>query len=333
MGLRNRFAILALALLLWWSLPACARAQGMGGMTMPTNMGSLAGPTGQLAGAGKPGAASPDAALSINDSYVSFIDGALPHNVLGTRFEATYINRQPLRATYLFPKGGVAGAVGFPLPEPRVDTLELSTYAEYSLTPWLSLFMEGGYRWINPDVNANQSGPGDMRYGLKVCTWSDENIIATVLLRIYQPSARYETLGTGHWSVEPGLLAAYRVNDKLHLEGEFRYWIPLGGSDFSGDILRYGLGLSYGKRNPAGIWYMPVVEGIGWTVLGGKTMLASSPDNFEVQDARNTTIVNAYLGLRAGYGKSVDLYLGYGRSLTGQFWSRETYRFEVRFLY
>jgi hypothetical protein len=78
---------------------------------------------------------------------------------------------------------------------------------------------------------------------------------------------------------------------------------------------------------------MPVVEGIGWTVLSGKTMLASSPDNFVVQEARNQTIVNGYLGLRVGYTQNVDLYLGYGRSFTGQFWARDMYRFEVRLSY
>lgn len=329
MRLRFWFTVLAIALL----LPAGVRAQGMNmsGMSMPGNMGTMAGPSGQLAGTGK--GISTDVALSIADSFVSILDSALPRNVVGTRFDAAYINRQPTRATYLFPKGGVPGGVGFPLSETRVDTLDLTSYAEYSLTPWFSLFVEGSMRWLNPEVNDNEFGTSDMRYGIKLCTWSDENVIATFLLRIYQPSAKNETLGTGHWSLEPGLLAAYRVNNKIQLEGEFRYWIPLGNDDYSGNILRYGIGVSYGQRKPAGVWYMPVLEGVGWTLLSGKTMVATAPDAFEIQDARNQTIVNAYLGIRAGYGKNVDFYIGYGRSLTGQFWARDMYRFEFRFLY
>ena len=321
---RIRFAMVIGILAL--GLPGTLCAQGLGNMAMPTNMGPIMGSTSSAP-------RDTDPALSINDTFVSFIDSAVPRTVIGLRFDATYNNRQPSRATYVYPKGGLPGGIGFPLPETRVDAQDLTTIAEYSLTPWLSFFMEGTYRWINPEVNSNTSGASDMKYGMKLCTWSDENVIATVLLRIYQPTAKYETLGTGHWSIEPGLLAAYRISPMLHLEGEVRYWIPLGGGDFAGDILRYGVGLSYGQRNANGVWYMPVAEAIGWTVLGGKTMLASSPDNFVVQEARNQTIANAYLGMRIGYAQNVDLYLGYGRSFTGQFWSRETYRVEFRLSY
>lgn len=321
---RIRFAMLTCALLL--GLPGLLRAQGLGNMAMPTNMGPIMG-------SGSSAPSPTDPALSINDTFVSFIDSAVPRTVIGFRFDATFDNRQPTRATYYFPKGGLPGSVGFPLPETRVDTQDFTTIAEYSVTPWFSFFIEGSYRWLNPEVNANTSGAGDTKYGLKLCTWSDDNVIATFLFRVYQPTARYETLGSGHWSIEPGLLAAYRISPMLHLEGEARYWIPLGGGDFAGDVLRYGVGLSYGQRNPGGVWFMPVAEAIGWTVLGGKTMLASSPDNFVVQDARNQTIANGYLGMRVGYAQNVDLYLGYGRAFTGQAWAREMYRFELRLSY
>lgn len=328
---RCRFAILIAVMLVWWGLPALVRAQGM---AMP-NMGPIAMPGGSMAGmGGVPGKAKDaDPALSINDTFVSFIDSAVPRNVVGLRFDAEYNNRQPMRATYLFPKGAAPNTVGFPLPETRVDTLDVTSYAEYGITPWLSMFIEAPYRWINPEVNANQNGPGDMRYGMRICTWSDENVIATILFRVYQPSARQETLGTGHWSIEPGLLTAYRISENWHLEGELRYWIPLTSSDFAGNILRYGVGLSYGQRTASGIWYMPVVEAIGWTCLSGQSMVASSPDSFIIQDARNQTIVNAYIGLRVGYARNMDMYLGYGRSLTGDFWARDMFRFEVRLSY
>jgi Putative MetA-pathway of phenol degradation len=326
---RIRFVLLTWALLA--GLPGMVRAQGIGQIAMP-NMGSMMGPSGNLMGTGTPAAApnTGDPALNINDTFVSFIDSAVPRSIIGLRFDGAYGDRQPMRATYLFAKGGVPGANGFALPETNVDTLGLSTYAEYSVMPWLSFFVEGSYKWVNPDVNANTSGAGDTAYGLKLCTWSDSNIIATIVLRVYQPSAANASLGTGHWSIEPGLLAAYRISPDFHLEGEFRYWMPLGSDDFSGNILRYGAGLSYGHRNPNGFWYAPVVEAIGWTVLGGKTMIASSPDNFVIQDARNTTIANAYLGMRLGYGQNLDFYLGYGRALTGQYWARDMYRVEVR---
>ena len=285
-----------------------------------------------MAGAGKP-AADADPGIAVKDSYVSFLDGATPRNVLGLRFDGAYHNRQPMRAEYLFAKGGLPNSVGFPLPETRVDYQDLTSYAEYSLTPWFSMFVEVPYRWLNPEINGNTSGAGDMRYGLKLCTWSSDPVIATILLRIYQPTARHETLGTGHWSIEPGILAAWRLNDKILLEGEARYWTALGGSDFAGDLLRYGVGISYKQPLARGAWCAPVVEGVGWTVLGGKTMAANAVDDFVVEDAHGQTIINGYAGLRFGYGAHLDMYLGYGRSFTGHFWSRETYRFEMRFSY
>ncbi len=334
---RNRLVTLSVALaLIGGGLPGMLRAQqgmNMGGIAMPSNMGMLAGPQGQMYGAGNPSAKDVDPGLSIKESYVSFIDGAAPRNAFGLRFEGMYANRQPMRAEYLFAKGGLPNSVGFLLPETRVDSLELTSSAEYSITPWFSLFMEAPFRWVNPEVNANQYGAGDMRYGLKLCTWSSENMIATILFRIYQPTARHDVLGTHHWSLEPGLLAAYRVNDKILIEGEFRYWTALGNSDFAGSLLRYGLGVSYMHRNQNGTWISPVLEGVGWSVLDGKTMIASTPDNFVVQDAYGQTIANAYLGLRMGYGRNLDFYLGYGRSLTGHYWARETYRFEMRVSY
>jgi Putative MetA-pathway of phenol degradation len=323
---RFRFVMLTvLAAFAWPGLPPLARAQQTFNPGQMPSMGPVMGSQpGSIAGAGASSPQAPDPPLGVNDSFVSFIDSALPRNVFGLRFEGDYNNRQPLRASYLYGR--------FPLPETRVDALQLTSSAEFAFTPWFSIFMEAPYRWINPEVNANQNGPGDINYGLKLCTWTSDSFIATILMRIYQPTASRATLGTDHWSLEPGLLAEYQISPTLRLEGEFRYWTSLGGSDYSGDLLRYGIGLSYGARKP-GFWFVPVVEGVGWSVLSGKTMIASSPDSYIIEDAHGQTIVNAYLGLRFGFGQNLDFYLGYGRSLTGDFWNRDTYRFEMRFLY
>lgn len=331
-------AITALLVLLWTTATtrACAQAmngQGMnlGSMQSMPSLGQMASPSGAMFGP-SPAPKDEAPALSIYDSYVSFIDSAVPRNVVALRYEALFLNRQPMRAEYYHPKGGVSGASGFPFVETRIDYQELTSYAEYSVMPWFSMFIEAPYRLLNPEINANRHGASDMKYGIKLCTWSDDDIIATVLLRIYQPTARYESLGTGHWSVEPGLLASVRLHPKVHLEGEFRYWIPLGGTDFAGDLLRYGAGISYGEKTN-GAWLVPVAECVGWSVLAGKTMIATSPENFIVRDAHGQTIVNAYFGMRFGYGPHFDFYAGYGRSLTGDFWQRDIYRFEMRFCY
>ena len=310
------------------------RAQGMNVVkgSLP-NLGTMAMPNGTLAGVGQPKSQVLDPELKIRESYVGWIDAAAPRSTMGLRFDSKWNNMQPMRAEYYHPQGAPGSTVGFPLPESRVSYQELTTFTEYRMVPWLSVFIEAPYRWMNPEINENRSGSGDMAYGLKIVTWSGDSAIATILLRVYQPSASNAALGTGHWSIEPGLLAAYRFNENLLIEGEARYWVPINGSDFAGDILRYGLGVSWGQRRSSGLWYMPVLEGIGWTVLSGKTMVATSPTTFSIHDAGGQTTVNAYLGLRWGYGANLDFYAGYGHSFTGHFWQRDLFRFEIRYVY
>src|SRR4051812_10156651 len=101
MGWPIRCASLA-ALFLLGSAPTVVRAQGgmnIGQMAMPS-MGPVSPQTGTLAGMSTQSAApakSDDPALGINDTFVSFIDSAVPRNIIGMRFDATYNNRQPMR--------------------------------------------------------------------------------------------------------------------------------------------------------------------------------------------------------------------------------------------
>lgn len=334
----RRFLVPVVGLLL---AAGMVRAQGMnsgmnlGSMQTMPGVGALATPSGSMFGS--PTSAPKeevDPGIAVTQTFVGIIDSAVPRNQVGLRFEGMYNNRQPMRAEYYHSKGGLPGSTGFPFVETRIDYQDLVSFAEYSWTPWFSVFMEAPYRWLNPEVNANRSGAGDVRYGLKLCTWSSDAFIATILVRLYQPSAVNEALGTSHWSIEPGILAAWQPHELIHVEGEFRWWVPLNGSDFAGDLLRYGVGISYGQKvYNGGVWYVPVAECVGWSVLSGKTMLATSQDSYLVREAHGQTIVNGYLGLRFGYGQHLDFYAGYGRSFTGDFWQRDMYRFEMRFSY
>ena len=90
------------------------------------------------------------------DSYVSFIDTALPRSHVRLRNDANQFNFRPTRAEYLFP------ADGFRVPETRVHVQEFNTYVEYGLNEWFSTFMETPYKWVNPDRNQNISGIGTL---------------------------------------------------------------------------------------------------------------------------------------------------------------------------
>ena len=270
------------------------------------------------------------------DSFTSQIAAAIPRNMLAFSFEAFYDLQQPTRAEYLFAKPSLTNDSAFRRAETRVDYQELNVYGEISCSPvadGLSFFFDVPCRFLNPEVNSNRTGPGNTLWGFKYRFLTTNDFIATFMLRVSEEWGSSDFVDNNHWSVEPGLLAAWRVTDKILVEGEFRSWNPIGGSDFAGSFLRYGLGVSYGQRASEGFWYMPVLETVGWSILSGKTMIASSPTSFVIEDARGQTIINAYLGLRAGYGQYVDFYVGYGRCFTGDAWQRDSWRIEMRLIF
>jgi hypothetical protein len=267
----------------------------------------------------------------------------LPLNQLRIRFDAAYRNNRPTRAEQFWAKGQGMGP-GLPLPETRVDYQDLSAYLEF--TPFaltgpdrpppgtparFSAFVEVPVRFLNPEQNANATGLADMNAGCKLALLATPDFLASFQFRTYLPTGNATRgLGTNHVSLEPALLVNQQLARWLLLEGELRYWTAVGGTDFAGDLVRYGLGLSLGERDPEGWWVTPVTEFVGWTVLGGKESGFLPPDGSVVQSAQGDTIVNAKLGVRAGLGGRLDVYAGYGRALTGEVWYKDTWRVECR---
>ncbi len=281
-------------------------------------------------------------ALTDATTYVSFIDNALPRTQARMYFDDGMRVRRPSRAEFLQPKGGlpfsgVGDGPGPPLPETSLDYQDLRTYGELAIFPRFSTFFNSGFRWVNPDVNRNDGGFGDADLGFKLAMVSTSDLLLTLQFRSYFPSASTSALGTEHFSVEPALLVNYQIFKFLTLEGEGRFWAPLGGTDFAGNVVRYGVGLAYGQPAAQKIWVAPVVEAVGWTVLSGQAMAVtasgSRPHQWAVEDAAGTTIVNVYGGLRVMLGSQASFYAGYGRALTGPAWSKDIWRLEFRFFF
>jgi hypothetical protein len=274
-----------------------------------------------------------DGGPAVKDSSVGYIDSAVPFSHFRLRFEAGYRERRPTRAEFFYAKGAPLGP-GLPRPEPSIDYQDLSGYLEIAPTPCFSVFVETPVRFLNPEVNDNTAGYADMLAGFKYAFVSTPDFLATFQFKTYIPTGDADRgLGTHHVSLEPGLLLSKGLLDCLTLEGELRYWIPIGGTDFAGDVLRYGLGVWLGERNPDGFWATPVVEFVGWTCLSGKELVVHSPTSTTVDGAAGDTIVNVKLGVRFGYGERADVYAGYGRALTGPTWYKDIVRVEFRLLF
>jgi hypothetical protein len=312
-----------------------------------------AGPSGEAGGAALGGGA-----LSVGNT--GYIDNAIPFTHFRLRFDAAYGDNRPDRAEFFYPECGCNNGGHGPgpnKPETKVDYQDISSYLEIALSNRFSGFVEVPVRFLNPEVNDNATGLGDMNAGAKFAVIATEDTYLTGQLRVYFPTGDASRgLGNSHTALEPGILAHQQM-DRLALDAEVRDWIPLNtgnefmGNQFAGNVIRYGIGVSYLALNSPRFRVIPVVEFVGWTVLSGEETEVASPGAAQlllanvmdmglanVRDASGDTIVNAKVGVRFGFGdlqetgflSGSDLYVGYGRALTGDVWYKDILRVEYR---
>ena len=282
-----------------------------------------------------------------------YLDNAIPKTMFRLRFDAAYGDNVPDRAEFFYAKCGcfrVAGldprAEGPPELEKNVDYQELSGYLEVAVTDRLSAFLEIPTRFINPQVNIDDGGLSDINAGFKWAFIYRDNLVMSFQLRTYAPTGdANHGLGTGHVTLEPALLSDQRLGDRWTLQGELRDWIPVGGSDFAGNVLRYGVGLGYDVYRCRNLCITPVTEFVGWTILSGQQLevppnvpltaqgLAPPGVNIPATSAAGETIVNAKVGVRTYFGHGNDLYIGYGRALTGTVWYKDILTLEYRHVF
>jgi hypothetical protein len=258
-----------------------------------------------------------------------YIDNAVPYTMFRLRYDAAYRDNRPDRAEFFYPKCGCfPGGRGPRLPETNVDFQDITSYLEYAFGQRLSLFADVPVRFLNPEMNENTAGLSDVTAGFKFAIIADKGRWLTFQTRTFFPTGDgSKGLGTDHYSLEPALLTYWRLGDRWAVAGEFRDWIPIGGTDFAGNVLRYGVGLSYDVYRCGNLQVTPVGEMVGWTVLSGKEFDALQGIVF---DAAGDTIINAKIGVRTYFGEHNSVYLGYGRALTGEVWYKDVLRLEYR---
>lgn len=272
-----------------------------------------------------------------------YIDYAVVGNFLRFRGDAAYNNPVPDRAEFFYGQCGCFGgnAPGPPLPERDVDYQEVSGYLELALTDRLSGFVEAPIRFINPEVNENHAGLSDLISGVKYALIACPDEYLTFQFKVYAPTGDANAgLGTGHVSLEPGLLYYRRWSDRISLFGELRDWIPISdseitninspffGRNFAGNVFRYGGGFGYDLINCStrcdSERLTLVTEFVGWSILDGLGF-----DGQRVFDATGDTIVNGKFGARYSFDGH-SFYAGYGRALSGDTWYEDIGRLEYR---
>lgn len=296
-------------------------------------------------------------------SPTNYIDTAIIRSRVRVRFDAAFESNRPDRAEFFYAKCGcfrnpdLEEALGEAFdpsapgpgdfPESDVEYRELEFYFERAFKKnRFSLFLEVPLRSVDlGDNDASESGLGDIRIGGKAAIIAQQGRYLSFQLRVYMPSGQAsDGLGTDHYTWEPGLLLEQNLSKRTRLTGELRYWYPSSGSsgvglpgddDFAGDILRYGLGLAYDFTMRSGWRVTPVVELVGWNVLGGLetavTSGATPPfEGSEVSDPAEGSILNAKFGLRFWTRGRNSFSISYGTAVTDQVWYDDIVRLEYR---
>lgn len=286
-------------------------------------------------------------------SMVGYVDDAIIESKVRVRFDAGLHNTSPDRAEYFYAKCGcyrdlpanhVAYDPDAPGPGPGAATdlnfQQLNIWAEYAVSNRFSVFGQVPVRWLQPKAFApgtgagfpDQSGLSDLRGGVKAGLAAAEDLAVTTQVQFYFPTGdSLKGLGTDHSSIEPALLYYQRAN-RVAIESQFGMWIPLGGSagvphtvegKFSGNVLYYGIGPSVELYSSDRVQFAPVVELVGWHVLGGYDTVQNS------EEADGINVVNIKIGARTTFGRG-SFYFGYGHALTDTVWYEDIFRFEYR---
>ena len=286
-------------------------------------------------------------------SMVGYINDAGVQTQVRLRFDAGTGIDAPDRAEFFYAKCGCyrflpADHPAFdpdaPGPGPGITTSlnfqQLYAQAELAVHDRVSVYGELPIRWIRPqgfvpDTGSfgNQSGLSDLRAGVKLALIAEDARFLTLQLQGNLPSGDgLKGLGVEHFSFEPALLYSQGFNDRVNLEGQFGVVLPTGGSDgiatttdrFSGNVLYYGIGPSVEVYRGTAVRFAPVVELIGWRVLGGfQTSTLSEADG--------VNIVNLKVGGRFELRNGNSIYVGYGHGLTDSVWYDDLFRMEYRF--
>ncbi len=273
-------------------------------------------------------------------SAARHVDSALIGNRMRLRWDLGYKMDRPDRAEFFTARNRtVFDGRGLARPETSVDAQELAVYLETALASRFSVFMEMPSRYLNPEQNDNAYGWGDLNFGFKVMFAVDETVWRTFQLRVHSPAGDHDRgMGTGHWTIEPGLLVFQKLTPFLNLEAELRDWIPIDGTVTAGNVLRFAFGLSHDlMHTSSGYLIRPVAEIIGWKVLRGEATASYPADPFgatfnTISESNRDTIINGAFGVRIG-SEVADVYLGYSKALTGPAWFNNAMHVEFRINY
>jgi hypothetical protein len=303
----------------------------------------------------------PDSGTRRRPSMVGYVNDSTIQSQVRIRFDAGYHITSADRAEFFYAKYGWYSRLASNLPDYDPDANgpwpgfladgnfgQLYLLGEYGvMNDRASLFVELPFRWLRPQAFVptfgavdNQAGLSDLRVGAKLGLTSTDRGQATLLVQVAAPTGEpAKGLGTGHASIEPALLLANRVGERTGIEAQFGAVVPIGGSagvptsspdKFAGSVLYYGLGPSFDVYESDTVRFAPVIELVGWRVLGGFRTACGDEACFAKADDPSGNIVNLKVGARLLLRDRSSVYVGFGKALTDQKWYDKILRLEFR---
>jgi hypothetical protein len=199
--------------------------------------------------------------------------------------------------------------------------------------------------------SCNASGFADMNLGTKAVLLDCELLLLTFQFKTYLPTGNFmKGLGDGHVSLEPALLFALKLMPDCYLQGEFAYWIPIGGDPlYEGDIYHSHFSLNKTLWSPCpGLRLVGTLECEHWEVLGGNFTapdllvetttpvagpggtMKNRPVLTPVAQSATEGIFSAGPGLRFFICDKIDFGIGTQFAITQDHWEEELVRAEFR---
>ncbi|CAD76401.1 hypothetical protein-signal peptide prediction [Rhodopirellula baltica SH 1] len=165
------------------------------------------------------------------------LDTAIVPAHVGIRYQVDHGLRTPDRAEYYWgdPPDNESGVNSQDL----IFRLAAGTERLMALTQYTM-------RSVDPEVNGNTTGFGDIVLGAQALLVDGDRTKVATIFRTYLASGPADRgLGTGHTSLEFGLLGRRCLRPETYVFGEVKYWTPIKGTaGVAGDVLTTGWGIS-----------------------------------------------------------------------------------------
>jgi hypothetical protein len=267
-----------------------------------------------------------------------FADYARPRTVTRLRYDNLEDMTRPDRNQFWI-QGVTANPTNNkrPINNPHVRLQQFYIYQEAAGARG-SFFIEYPYRQINQSYAPTQAGFSDLNFGIKSLMFDCELLQITFQFRTYTPTGNASlNLGTGHFSLDPSIMASLKLSPTTYFQGQWGNWIPLAGNQ----SLAGGMFYSLMSVNQVLCYPTPDSPLIGtlemdvWSFEnGGYTdAIKKGGTPAYVEKGGGVSYCNIGPGLRQSICNKID----FGAAITwatGQtHWAQPWFRFEARFLF